>query len=69
MSLQVETIERVFKYDKKELKDPNTSYTESQVLDVYSEQFPELINARVDGPEIENGKAIFNFVTNVGTKG
>lgn len=69
MSLEVQKIERVFVYKDKQLKDINESYSEEQILDVYSEQYPELVNSRVDGPEMKDGKAIFNFVNNVGSKG
>lgn len=67
--MQIDSIKRVFIYKDKEYQDPNETLTEAQVLDTYSEQFPELINARVEGPEIKDGKAVFEFKTNVGTKG
>jgi PRTRC genetic system protein C len=49
--------------------DTNPSHTPEQVRDFYANQYPHLVNARVEGPEILKDKVKFKFVTNIGTKG
>jgi PRTRC genetic system protein C len=60
---------RVFKFRNKELTDPNTELSPKQVADFYSEEYPELVNATITGPEIADDKAIYSFNSKVGTKG
>lgn len=69
MALQVTTLERVFKHKETKLPDPDASMSPDEVLDFYSNQYPELTNASVSGPEINDDKQIFEFKTTVGTKG
>jgi len=64
-------LKRVFKHDKKLLNDIDPSLTEHEILDVYSNQYPELVNANVEGPIInqEKGEAVYTFSSSIGTKG
>jgi PRTRC genetic system protein C len=69
MGVEVEVIRRIFKHGTIELVDPGVEMTKEEVLDFYSNQYPELTNASVTGPKIENDKQAFIFSTSVGTKG
>ena len=60
---------RIFKYKDQTLPDPNTSMSEKEVKQFYSNQYPELINANIGTPKYEDGKSIYEFETNLGTKG
>ena len=60
---------RVFKHGDKELKDINPKLSPEEVLDVYVEQYPDLVNAKVTGPKLKDNKAIYEFEKIVGTKG
>lgn len=60
---------RVFKYNGNEMSDPNPNLSPKEVMEIYSNQHPELLNANVKGPEIKEGKAIYEFSKQIGTKG
>ena len=60
---------RVFVYNNEELSDPNPNLSPEQVMDIYSNKYPELLNANVSGPKVVSGKAKFEFSKNLGTKG
>jgi PRTRC genetic system protein C len=60
---------REFKHGDIILDDPGESMTKEQVLDFYSNQFPELTNAHINGPTVIEDKLQFVFSTSVGTKG
>lgn len=64
-------LKRVF-VDKKtdlNLPDPNVLWTPDQVMDFYSNQYPHLVNASVEGPEISSDHITFKFLSTTGTKG
>ena len=69
MYMETKQLKRVFKYDKMELADPNPSLSTQDVLSFYSNEYPELCNATIAGPGIENDTLTFTFSTKVGTKG
>lgn len=73
MALELTGYERLFKYkngnDWAELADPNPEFTVDEVLTFFSATHTELTTATIDGPKIENGKAVYEFTTTVGTKG
>lgn len=60
---------RVFKHGNITLADPNPAMSVQEVSDFFSNQYPELTNSSVDGPEIINDQLVFNFTTKTGTKG
>jgi PRTRC genetic system protein C len=62
-------LERVFKYKDEVLPDVSGSMTELQIAKYYSDKHPALANATVEGPIIEDGKAVYTFTANLGTKG
>lgn len=51
------------------LDDPNPDFTPNRVKEFYSNTYPELLNATVDNPKIENDNLIYEFNTKIGTKG
>jgi PRTRC genetic system protein C len=69
MALETKQLEREFKFGDIVLSDPNTTFTTNQVLDFYSNQYPELVNANITGPTIVNDKTVYEFGTSVGKKG
>lgn len=75
MALQVTTYKRKFVYEKdnKEivLPDPGTNIIPDKVADFYAAQYPELINAHVEGPELDEKEetALYTISVKAGTKG
>lgn len=67
-------LKRVFLYKKngKEIKlqDPDTAMPPAKVAVFYSNLYPELANASVQGPKYsDNGEAIYTMSATIGTKG
>lgn len=71
MSVKVKKLPREFVDDKSNrvLPDVNPDYSPEQVRDFLANQYPHLINANIEGPEILATKLKYKFVTTVGTKG
>lgn len=73
MALEVKNLKRVFTFKKDgtpvELPDPNPEFTNSEVLQFYSNQYPELTTATLEGPKVDGDKAIYSVKTSIGTKG
>lgn len=66
--MSIKDLERVFKYNDNELSDPNPTMTPEEVIDFYSNQYPEFTNAK-HTMKLENNKAVYNISASVGTKG
>lgn len=64
---------RVFLFERQgtkiELADPSADLTPAAVLNFYSQTYPELTTARMEGPEIKNDRVEYSFQTTFGTKG
>lgn len=73
MALEINALKRVFQLKKGsntlELDDPDSSLSLNEVMDFYSMNYPELTTATVQGPEIENDRAVYLFKTTIGVKG
>jgi PRTRC genetic system protein C len=73
MSLSITSLERVFRFKNGNaeitLQDPNPAMSPDEVMDFFSNSYPELTTATVHGPEIENDRIIYRFKTTIGTKG
>lgn len=69
--MAIQTLNRVFVFNDIELPDPNPKLSETEVLDFYSNTYPELNVGYIDGNELdaENGVQKFNIKLSVGTKG
>jgi len=69
MALNIQNYKRVFKHGAIVLSDPNPDMSPEEVMNFYSNQYPELTTSNVHGPKIEGGEAEYEFKTTVGTKG
>lgn len=73
MALEINALKRVFQLKKGsstlKLDDPDSSLSLNEVMDFYSMNYPELTTATVQGPEIENDRAVYLFKTTIGVKG
>ena len=69
MAIAKERVERVFKYNNRNLPDPNPKLTPEQVKDQFAAQYPELATAVITGPALVGGKQVYAFERAVGTKG
>ena len=67
--MEVVILERLFKFDKIELTDPNPAMQPIEVLKFYSNTYPALTNSSVTGPKFENDMAVYEFKLSIGTKG
>lgn len=67
-------LQRTFLFQDKDketvnLTDPSIDLSPDEVLDFYSATYPQLITAKVIGPEFEGDKMVFRFESVLGTKG
>lgn len=73
MSLVAQKIERSFsiKIGKEitELKDLNENFTVEEVMEMYTMQYPQLVNATIINKGIVADKQTYEFETIAGTKG
>lgn len=75
MALLVKTPKREFVVKKKNKKDnillpdPHPDMTIQEVINHYKGQYPEISTASVDGPKIEEDKAVYSFNTVIGDHG
>ena len=72
MSVEISQMERVFEFEKNKktvfLEDPNPQLEVSDVQDLYSTSYPELLNAKLELVPNEN-VLHYKFIPIVGTKG
>jgi len=74
MALQVLGVTRQFNLKKGSstitIADPNPEFTPEEVMNFMSNQHPELTTSTISGPVInDEGVAVYEFKTTVGTKG
>ena len=73
MALDIKGLKRVFILKKGNdtltLEDPDSRMSLSEVTDFYSMNYPELTTATLQGPELEEARAVYRFKTTIGTKG
>lgn len=67
--MQISEITRSFKYNSVGLPDPNPSLGPDDVRQFYATQYPELLNAVVEGPTTKAGVATYTFTRAAGAKG
>ncbi len=67
--MAIQTLTRTFKLKDVVLADPDINWSEKQVKEFYSAQYPELNNANISAPEYTEDAIVYNFETNLGTKG
>ena len=51
------------------LEDPNINFSPNEIMEMYSNQYPQLANATIESKGIVNEEILFNFATIAGTKG
>jgi PRTRC genetic system protein C len=61
-------VTREFIYKSQKLKDPSSNMTQQQVLDHYTNVYPDLITSRIK-ETIKDGIFQYEFVNELGTKG
>lgn len=69
MAIESKALPRAFKYNSVDLKDPGIQFSVTDVRDIYSATYPEIVSAAVEGPEQKNGELVYTFRKAVGTKG
>jgi PRTRC genetic system protein C len=69
MAVKTQQLPRVFKYKGKDLKDPNPMMTLEDVLDYYSDEHPELINAKPSPPKIVGDSVVYEIESSFKQKG
>lgn len=67
--MQATPIKRSFSYNNHQLGDPNPNLPPEQVKEIFAAARPELASATIEGPELVNGRQLYRFVKQVGTKG
>lgn len=71
--LIVNKLPRKFMFDNNgretKLSDPDQKYSPEAVLNYYSNNYPILTTAKIEGPEIKGDAVVFRFVSVLGTKG
>jgi PRTRC genetic system protein C len=64
---------RVFLFDNEgqqvKLSDPDSKMTPESTLNFYSQTYPLLTTAKIEGPEIVDDTVQYKFVSTLGTKG
>ena len=51
------------------LEDPNINFSAKEVMEMYANQYPQLLNATVESKGIVDENILYNFATVAGTKG
>ena len=71
--LVANSLERVFFFKDKDqdikLADPDDSLSPEAVLNFYSNTYPLLVTAKIEGPEISADEIQYKFTSTMGTKG
>jgi PRTRC genetic system protein C len=73
MALNILNTTRVFEFQFKgedlKVEDPNPSFSPDEVVSFLSNTYPTLTNSTITGPEIKEGKAVYNIKSVFGEKG
>lgn len=73
MTLVINSMPRTFSFQHGgqtiTLDDPDPSQSPDEVMNFFSNIYPELTTASVHGPQIEDDTARYEFKTTIGTKG
>lgn len=67
--MQVTANKRVFVHNGARLADPDKTLSPASVKDLFSAMYPELLNAEIQGPDMEADEIVFTFHRTTGTKG
>lgn len=73
MALETKELKRKFTLkvgtEKIELEDPNVNFSAKEVMEMYANQYPQLLNASVESKGIVDENILYHFATVAGTKG
>jgi PRTRC genetic system protein C len=69
MAVKVNELERKFKFNGKELPDPDPNMKPEEVMELYSRQYPSLTNGKIAGPFYEGSEEHWKLQGSYGTKG
>ena len=71
--LVTNNLKRAFYFDDNgqniRLSDPGHKLSPEAVLNFYSNTYPLLTTAKIEGPEIKDDEVQYQFVSTIGTKG
>ena len=71
--LVTNSLPRTFMFEDKgheiKLSDPSENFSTEAVLIFYSQTYPLLTTAKIEGPEIIDDELRYRFVSTMGTKG
>ena len=67
--MNIKNIPRVFKFNGKEIADPNPALTPDEVVSLLMNEYPAMTNAKVESKGISDDKDIYDINTKMGTKG
>lgn len=67
--MEVKNLTRSFKYNGITLTDPDPGKTPDQVRAIFAYQYPELLNAVIEGPVTKGGVSTYTFARAAGSKG
>ncbi len=68
-NLKVSTLKRIFIYNAMQLDDPDPDMKTEEVKEFWSDVYPELTQAVIEGPEYKDDCIQYTFRKAVGTKG
>lgn len=69
MALEIKKIIRTFTFNGMKLPDPGPDFSAEEVKELFTNQYPDLVTAIIDGPSITDDVAAYTFIRNVGSKG
>lgn len=74
MALEIQGVKRQFKLKRNgkdiTINDPNPEFSTEEVMNFLSNQYPELTTSTISGPNMtDDGTAVYEFKTSIGTKG
>ena len=67
--MNIKVVEREFLYHGTSLADPDPKLSIEEVRSFYANQFPELTNAAITGPETVGDRLRYSFERAIGSKG
>ena len=65
----IQAVNRVFSYSGVMLPDPDPAMTPQEVKDYFTNIYPELVNASIEGGDFDGTNQQFTFRRGTGTKG
>jgi PRTRC genetic system protein C len=60
---------RVFRFNGRDLPDPDATMTAEETLSHYTHQYPKLLGGKVVGPTIEGDSHVYELRASFGDKG